>query len=336
MTRIRVVLRNLLRIVGAIAVVGLAGFAYFYFRSPAMAAPANIVVDKSPERVERGKYIFTHLSDCDFCHSEQDPTRLALPIIESTRGQGKLMPDTDLPGQIYAANITPDKETGIGSWTDGEKIRAIREGVDKDGRALFSIMPYQFYRYMSDEDVQAVVAFLDTLPPIKHQVPPTKVNFPDSMWMKGDPRPVSEPYQVPDRTNKVRYGEYLATVAHCVVCHTPYPGLKEDVSLRFAGGRRFLTPVGDVYSANITPDKATGIGDWDVERFKNRLKVYLQYETKDGPPVVGPDRLTFMPYQAFAHLADSDMEAIYAYLMTRTPINHKVDPHPGAPTRTEP
>ena len=317
------------------------GFAYFYFRSPEMAPPLNIVVDKSPERVARGKYIFTNVSDCDFCHSEQDITRLAMPVVESTRGEGKLMPDTDLPGQIYARNITPDLETGIGSWTDGEKIRAIREGVDKDGHALFSIMPYSFYRYMSDEDVQAVVAFLDTLPPIKHQLPPTKVNFPDSMWMKGDPRPVTHPYKppagsVPERTKKLLYGEYLATIAHCEVCHTPYPGLKEDVSLRLAGGRHFVTPVGDVYSANITPDKYTGIGDWDLERFKNRLKIYRQYENKDGPPVVGPDRLTFMPYQSFAHLTDYDMECIYDYLMTRTPINHKVEPHPGMPEHQEP
>jgi hypothetical protein len=328
-------LLKLLGILGAVVLVCLLGFAYFYFRSPEMAPPANIVVDKSPERVERGKYIFTRLSDCDFCHSEQDITRLALPIIESTRGQGKLMADTDLPGKIYAANITPDVETGIGSWTDGEKIRAIREGVDKNGRALYPIMPYPFYRYMSDEDVQAVVAFLDTIPPIKHQVPLTKVNFPDSMWMKGDPRP-TEPRKMPDRNNKLLYGQYLTTIAHCEVCHTPYPGMKEDVSLRFAGGRHFITPVGDVYSANITPDKTTGIGDWDMERFKNRLKIYRQYEDKDGPPVVGPDRFTMMPYQAFAHLSDYDMEAIYGYLMSRPGIDHKVDPHPGAPPREEP
>lgn len=301
-----------------------------------MAPPANITVDKSPERVARGKYIFTHLSDCDFCHSEQDGTRLALPIIESTRGQGKLMPDTDLPGQIYAPNITPDVETGIGSWTDGEKIRAIREGVDKNGRALFPIMPYQFYRYMSDDDVQAVVAFLDTLAPIKHRNPPTKVNFPDSMWMKGDPKPVSGPVKAPDRNNKLQYGEYLATIAHCEVCHTPYPGLKEDVSLRFAGGRHFIAgPLGDVYSANITPDKTTGIGDWDLDRFRTRLLSYRQYD-KDGPPVVGPDRLTFMPYQAFAGLTDYDVEAIFTYLMSRSPIHHQVDAHPNLPGRKEP
>jgi hypothetical protein len=301
-----------------------------------MAEPASIMVDKSPERVARGKYIFTRISDCDFCHSEQDFTRLALPVIESTRDQGKLMADTDLPCQIYAANITPDVETGIGSWTDGEKTRATREGVDKNGRALFPIMLYSYYRYMSDEDVQAVVAFLDTLPPIKHQNPPTKVNFPDSMWMKGEPWPITEPRKMPNRNNKLLYGEYLATIAHCEVCHTPHSGTEGRLFPAFRGGRHFVTPVGDVYSANITPDRATGLGDWDVQRFKTRLKVYPQYEGKDGPPVVGPDRLTFMPYQAFAHLEDYDMEALYGYLMTRTPINHKVDAHPGVAKREEP
>ena len=329
-------MQKLLGLFTAILVLCLAAFLYLYFRSPAMASPTDITVDKSPQRIERGKYIFTHLSYCDDCHSEQDFSRLARPVIEATRGYGKLMADKDMPGQIYAPNITPDVETGIGSWTDGEKIREIREGVDKNGRALFPIMPYSYYRYMSDEDVQALVAYLDTMPAIKHQLPPTKVNFPDSMWMKGDPRPVTGSIKTPDPNDKLRYGEYLATISHCEVCHTPHPGLKEDVSLRFAGGRHFITPAGDVYSANITPDKATGIGDWDVERFKKRLKVYLQYETKEGPPVIGPDRFTMMPYQAYAHLEDSDMEAIFAYLMTRTPINHKVDPHPGIEKRNDP
>jgi hypothetical protein len=300
-----------------------------------MAPPSNIVVDKSSARVERGKYIFTRLSYCDDCHSEQDFSRLARPVVVSTRGYGKLMADKDMPGEIYAANITPDKETGIGSWTDGEKIRAIREGVDKDGRTIFPIMPYSYYCYMSDDDAQSLVAYLDTMPAVKHKLPPTKVNFPDSMWMKGDPRPVTDPVKMPDRNNKLLYGEYVATISHCEVCHTPHPNLKEDVSLRFAGGRRFITPAGTVYSANITPDKTTGIGDWDVERFKMRLKTYLPYETQGGPPTIGPDRFTMMPYEAYAHMTDYDMEAIFAYLMTRPPIRHKMDPHPGMPARTE-
>lgn len=328
-------MKTLVRVLGVIVVVFLGAFAYFYFRSPATAAPLNIVVDKSPERVERGKYIFTRLSYCDDCHSEQDFSRLARPVVLPTRGYGKLMADKDMPGEIYAANITPDMETGIGSWTDGEKIRAIREGVDKNGRTLFPIMPYAYYRYMSDEDVQALVAYLDTMPAVKHKLPPTKVNFPDSMWMKGTPRPVEGPIKMPDRNDKLLYGEYVATISHCEVCHTPHPKLKEDVSLRFAGGRSFITPAGTVYSANITPDKETGIGDWDVERFKMRLKTYTQYEIPPGPPVIGPDRFTMMPYEAYAHMSDYDMEAIFAYLMTRPAIKHHVDPHPGVPARTE-
>jgi len=328
--------RTVLNILGIIVVLALGVFGYYYFRRPATNPATSVVVDKSPERVARGKYIFTSISYCDDCHSEQDFGRLARPVDEATRGYGKLMADKDMPGQIYAPNITPDMETGIGSWTDGEKIRAIREGVDKNGRALFRIMPYSYYRYMSDDDVQALVAYLDTMPAIKHQLPPTKIDFPESMWTQGDPKPADAPVKAPDPSNKLQYGEYLAAISHCEVCHSPHPGLREDVSLRLAGGRRFTTPAGVVISANITPDKATGIGDWDIGRFKNRLKTYLQYENADGPPKIGPDRFTMMPYQAYAHMNDSDMEAIYGYLMSRPPINHKVDPHPGVEARKEP
>jgi hypothetical protein len=174
------------------------------------------------------------------------------------------------------------------------------------------------------------------MPAIKHQLPATKINFPESMWTQGDPKPATGPVKSPDRNNKLQYGEYLATISHCEVCHSPHPGLREDVSLRFAGGRTFTTPAGVVVSANITPDKATGIGDWDVERFKKRLKTYQEYENADGPPKIGPDRFTMMPYEAYAHMDDYDMEAIFAYLMTRPPITNKVDPHPGSAKRDEP
>ncbi|MEQ1949710.1 MAG: cytochrome c [Bryobacteraceae bacterium] len=322
-------MKTVLKLLGVLLLIFFAGFGYFYFRDPRMAPPKNIVVDKSPERIARGKYIFTNLSYCDDCHSEQDFSRLARPVDPATRGYGKLMADKDMPGEIYAANITPDMETGIGSWTDGEKIRAIREGVDKNGRALFPIMPYQFYRYMSDEDVEALVAYLDTMPAVKHKLPATRVNFPDSMWMKGDPRPVAGPINTPDRKDILRYGEYLQTISHCEVCHTPYPELKPDLRYRLAGGRRFVTPAGTVYSANITPDKATGIGDWDFTRFKQRLTTFREYENAEGPPKIGPDRFTMMPYEAYSHMADEDMQAIFSFLQTVTPIRHKMDAYKG-------
>src|ERR1700759_1755032 len=104
------------------------GFAYLYFRHPSVAPPSNIKVEMTPERIARGKYIFIVLSDCDGCHSLRDFTKLAAPPIESGRGQGQELVLAGLPRKVIAPNITPDKETGIGNWTDGEKIRAIREG----------------------------------------------------------------------------------------------------------------------------------------------------------------------------------------------------------------
>ena len=133
------------KILGGIALLALAagalGYGYLSLRQPATAPPLAIKVEMTPERIERGRYLFQYVADCDGCHSERDFSRFGGPIVESGRGKGGLFPpELGLPGTIAAANITPDQETGIGAWTDGEKIRAIREGVDRDGRTLFPMM----------------------------------------------------------------------------------------------------------------------------------------------------------------------------------------------------
>ena len=151
--------------------------------SPQIAPPANIVVDKGPARVERGRYIYTTFADCDNCHAERDYSRLFGPVDASRRGAGAVVPFAGLPGRIVASNITPDRETGIGTWTDGEKIRAIREGIGHDGGVLFPMMPYTQYRYMSDEDVQSLVAYLNTLKPVSTPVPRMKVPLMISLMM---------------------------------------------------------------------------------------------------------------------------------------------------------
>lgn len=323
-------MKRILKIVGGILLVAVAigagGFCYLYFRHPAMAPPENITVDKSPGRIERGRYIFTVLSDCEGCHSERDFTRLGGPAVESGRGMGGEMPLAGLPGRVFVPNITPDVETGIGSWTDGEKIRAIREGVDKNGRTLFPMMPYENFRYMSDEDVQSVVAYLDSLPPVHHPLPVTQIDFPVSMFIKSAPKPAGH---VPSATPKpdAGYGEYLVTLANCETCHTPQVNGQPDTSLRFAGGWIFKTPMGTVASANITPDEDTGIGKWDYTRFHDTLTAYRKL--MPDLPQVGPDRFTLMPWISFSNLTDVDLEAIYQYIHTRTPIPHKVNTHPA-------
>src|SRR5262245_53250810 len=149
------------------------GFAYLSMRQPHQKPAPNIKVPMTPGRIARGEYLFQHLSDCDGCHSQRDFTKVGGPVVPSGRARGNVLPSLilGLPGTVVAPNLTPDPETGLGLWTDGEKIRAIREGVDKDGRALFPMMPYSAYRNLNDEDVESLVAYLNSLPPIRNPLP---------------------------------------------------------------------------------------------------------------------------------------------------------------------
>lgn len=298
-------------------------------RGPEIASPANIVVDKSPERIERGRYLYTTLADCDSCHSEHDYTRLYSPLASSARGKGAVLPFQSLPGRMVASNITPDQETGIGTWTDGEKIRAIREGISKDGHALHPTMPYPSYRYMSDVDVQALVAYLDQFPPIRNPLPKTELPAAVLKEIRGVPRPVRDPVPQPNPSNQASTGEYLATIAYCEECHTPQTGGHPDTARRFAGGQTFATPAGAVVTANITSDKDTGIGAWDYARFRDRLQVFRkEYGSIEKLPKIGPDRFTVMHYIAYSGLTEADLAALFAYLQTRPPVSQKVEPHP--------
>ena len=125
-------------------------------------------VAMTPERIARGKYLF-ELADCDGCHSERDITKQYWPVVESGRGRGNFLGTGRAYHDEHSEHHTRP-ETGIGTWTDGEKIRAIREGIHKDGSALFPMMPYAEYRNMSDDDVQSLVAYLNSLPPIQARI----------------------------------------------------------------------------------------------------------------------------------------------------------------------
>ena len=178
-------------LIAAAVVLAGAGVTYLYVRKPSQAPAASIKVAMTPERIARGAYIFTSVADCDGCHSQRDYSLVNGPVVTTGRGRGNLLSDMmkGLPGVVVAPNITPDMETGIGAWTDGEKIRAIRDGVDRDGNALFPMMPYAGFRSMSDEDVEAVVAYLDAMPPVKNPLPKTKLDFVPGLMIKSAPKP---------------------------------------------------------------------------------------------------------------------------------------------------
>jgi mono/diheme cytochrome c family protein len=225
-------------------------------------------------------------------------------------------------GVAIPPNITPDRETGIGSWSDAEIIRAIREGKGRDGRTLGPPMPYGLYRGLSDSDVKAMVAYLRTLPAITNRPERSRytVKLPAS-W--GPPVGV-----VPDppKGDLVKYGAYLAgPVAHCSECHTP-PAAdgRMDTSRLFAGGFKFRGPWGVSHSSNLTPDRETGIGAWTDAQIIAGI-----YGVKpSGQPVAPP-----MPWPYYAgRLAEGDLEALIAYLRSLPPIRNIV-PRPEPPKR---
>jgi mono/diheme cytochrome c family protein len=313
--------------IAGIVCMGAAGAGYMLVKRPAIAPPLQVKVEMTPERIARGKYIFT-VSDCSGCHSGRDFSRFGGPVIESQIGQGFEFPkELGMPGRIASRNITPDPETGIGAWTDGEKIRAIREGISRDGTALFPMMPYERFRNMSDEDVMSLVAYLNSLPPVKHHVERSQVEFPVSVLMKSAPKPAGT-VPPPNRADRLAYGGYLVNLAGCGGCHTQSDKGTPKPGFAFAGGERFVFPGAVVVSANITPDPQTGIGRWKEADFIDKFEQYREYAAK-GSPAAGPENFTIMPWLEFSQLDKADLGAIYTFLRSQKPVYHIVDSHPG-------
>ncbi len=312
-----------------IIVVAGGALCYLYLHRPAQVEPVSIKVPMTPERIARGKFIFDNLADCGGCHSQRDFSKVAGPVVPSGEGRGNLLSDflKGLPGTVAAPNITNDPDTGIGLWSDGEKIRAIRDGVDNTGRALFPMMPYPSYRKMSDEDVQSVVAYMNSLPPLKNRLPATKLNFPVGLFIKFVPQPAGA-VPPPDRADSVKYGEYLAAIGSCGDCHTPIDNGRPVAAKTLAGGRVFATTAGTVVSANITPDMETGIGKWSEEYFQKKFYDYKEYAANGPPPLPGPQAFTLMPWLGLSQLPPSDLSAMYAFLRTVKPVHNPVETHP--------
>jgi mono/diheme cytochrome c family protein len=271
--------------------------------------------EATPQRLERGRYIFNSSSACVDCHSAHDTTLPDHPVVASMQGAGQVMPFDDLPGRVVAPNLTPDRETGTGNWSDDQLARAIREGIGHDGRALFPMMPYENYKHMADEDLASVIVYIRSLPPIRHELPKTEIVFPVKYLMRSAPQPVTAPVSAPNPANRVLWGAYLVTVASCKDCHTPMEKGQPLAGLDFAGGHTFSGAWGKTVSANITPD-ASGIAYYDEALFIQVLRTgYVKARKLDA----------LMPVEQYKGLSDEDLKAIFAYLRTLKPVKHRVD-----------
>ena len=304
-----------------ILVVVAAGFYVKTFLPDVGPAPATKFVS-TPEKVERGRYLAHHVMVCMDCHSTRKWDFYAAPMELDSLGKGGEVFDKNagFPGTIYAANITP---TALGTWTDGEIFRAISTGVRKNGKPIFPVMPYDNYGLLDPKDLEAVVCYLRTLEPVAHTPPESQYDFPMNFIINTIPKKPNFSVR-PDSSNRLAYGKYMVTAASCGACHTPFEKGAFDTTLMFAGGRAFNMPAGTVTSANITPDKETGIGSWSKDIFIGKFKAYRDSAFAHRRVDFMHDPVTVMPWPVYAGMTDSDLGAIYDYLQSVKPIRQKV------------
>ena len=328
-------MKTVLKVVGIVllTVVALAaiGISWLALRKPAQREAAAEKIEATPERLARGKYLVHHVSICTDCHSERTMA-YGLPFKPGREGVGGFIWNEQIgfPGTLAAANITPDPETGLGNWTDGEILRAIREGVRRDGTALFPLMPYGHYSHMSDEDAKSIVAYLRTLQPKRYQRPKKALNMPLPFVEKFIPQPLAGPVTAPDRSDSVAYGKYLVSIAACGECHTPKDDKGKTIPGReFAGGWEMHTPAFRVVTANITPHPSNFMGRATKEEFIGRFRAFANF-TADTAPEAPKGKNTLMPWISYSGMTDEDLGAIYDYLKTLPPVENKVNPFPDA------
>jgi len=263
---------------------------------PAALAQASVV--------ERGAYL-ARAADCMVCHTTAGGKEYA-------GGLGFKLPF----GTLYSTNITPDKETGIGNYSDQDFLAAMHRGIRRDGARLYPAMPFTSYTYVSDADALAIKAYLFSLPPVRAAAPENTLMFPfNQRWAMGFWSALFNPDTrfEPDTSKSPEWnrGAYLAeALAHCGECHTPRNlAFALDNRLKFAGA---VTAGWRAF--NISSDKTTGVGAWRDDDLVSYLSIGHAdgHGTASGPMGEAVDH-------SLSKLAPEDIRAVVAYLRSVPP-----------------
>jgi hypothetical protein len=327
-------MKRLLRILGLLLllIALAAGGAALYVSTalPDVDAPADLKVELTPERIERGRYLANSLCVCMDCHSTRDWDLFAGPLKPGSFGGGgeKFDRTMQFPGEFYSKNITP---FAVKDWSDGELYRAITSGISKDGHPFFPVMPYGNYNKLATDDVHSIIAYLRTLDPIETQpYPASVIDFPVNLIMRTIPAPAA-PMSRPEPGDPA-YGEYVVNAGACAECHTKSEKGKK-IGKPFAGDFVFNLPNGSIVrSSNITPHPTDGIGAWDKATFIARFKQYA--DSSYAPPKVdwqAGDFQTVMPWMMYANMTEEDLGAIYDYLRALPPVAGRPEKWTPAP-----
>ncbi|TAK10911.1 MAG: hypothetical protein EPO32_13985 [Anaerolineae bacterium] len=283
-----------LMLVGAILLAGALALGW-------QTQPALAVEPQQDDLVARGEYL-VYIAGCVGCHTPLLPD--SFEIDTSRLFAGGVPFELGPLGVVFTKNLTADVETGLGGWTDEEIKTAIKTGVSRDGLHLFPIMPYTTFMNMADADVDAIVAYLRTVPAVNNAVPRTQILPPEALPQL----PYLTGIVAPEPSDTAARGQYLLTsVIACTDCHTPVnPETGAPLFEQYlSGGQPFEGPWGIVYGGNITPHETTGIGSWTDDEIERVIR--------EG---VRPDNrvVVLMPTMEFSHLTDDDVAAIIHYL----------------------
>lgn len=279
-----------------------------------LLAAGNGASAESP--IERGAYLVNTIMACGNCHTPRDAD--GKPVAERTFSGGLAF---NTPAfKATAPNITPDKETGIGSWSDAEIKRALVEGSRPDhgqlaGIALAPIMPANFYKALLPDDLDSIIVYLRSLKPVRNEVPDPLYKIP----VRRDPYPDADAgFSKTMLADPVRRGAYLVTIGHCMECHSAWSRGASDFKVGLgAGGRPFPAREGSpegtppVIVPNITSNPTAGIGAWTNAEI---VRAITHGVARDGRSLKPP-----MAYGYYAALSDADLADIVAYLRTVPP-----------------
>jgi mono/diheme cytochrome c family protein len=306
---------------GLLVVVMVAGCTGKYVR-PTRPEP----IAASPELLARGNYLVNSVTSCGACHTPRvGSTWLGGERTDAFLAGGGVMEDREEGFRLVIPNISQDKETGIGAWTDDEILRAIRDGVSHDGRLMTPPMPFTAWQVMSDDDARAIVAYLRTTPAVKNTTSRDGNKLPFMFKVATSVGAIhhkpAEAVKAPDRADKKAYGGYLAKLGVCWECHSlGKTGPTDDEDRLMAGSRMAMSEpdYGKVYARNLTPDKETGLGNYTAEQIKQALKTGRRL---DGKPMAPPMSL-IIPH--LSTWAEEDLDALVTYLVSLKPIKYKV------------
>lgn len=310
-------------LVGLVAALALFIAARQHRHFDAPEPPLHATTDSA--MIARGRYLAFGPAHCAACHGPADVLAHLADNMELVKQAIEKEPPLSggfgypLPfGTMFFPNITPDSETGIGRYTDGQIARLLRYGVKPNGEALLPAMEYQ---NISDEDIVAILSFLRSQPPVRNPVPPHRFNLLGEVLKAVVFKPMgpraAPPSKAPPEQPTIELGEYLANrVAQCFQCHTKR-NMKDlsAVGPRFAGGAVLNEPFAPnvtFVTPNLTPDSETGrIATWTEDQFVQRFRTGRLVEHSP------------MPWEFFGHMSDTDLRAIYRYLMSLPPVHNE-------------